>query len=137
MSARDYENRNTDPLPLGEWERSLAAANVTMRAHVDADTFETMHHLIGADILVKSNSGFSDTASLYSAGLKLLFLKTREAQRQAFKLEPFLGEPGARSEFLCTLLAHLQWRDRRPVQKPHVAKLRLANAMRSHSEGEG
>ena len=39
--------------------------------HLSADPFVTMHHLIGADLLLKTTSGFSDIAAIYSAGTKL------------------------------------------------------------------
>ena len=32
-----------------------------------------MHHLIGADVLLKTISGYSDIAAIYSAGVKLYY----------------------------------------------------------------
>ena len=104
-----------DQLPLEQWRELLEPLNVTLRAHVDADTLSTMRHLIGADVLFKSASSFSDTASLYSVGLKLAAYRSRDAPRQLFELHPTLPqmrEDGAREEFVCTLLAHLAWKAR-------------------------
>ncbi len=115
MSSSDYDGAQQDALPLEKWRAALARRNVTLRAHVDADTLATMRHLIGADVLLKSNSGFSDTASLYSAAVKLVFFRSRDAQRQSFELHPTLArlrDDGARDTFVCTLLAHLAWKAR-------------------------
>ena len=115
MSSSDYDKPTEDQLPLEPWRVLLEPLNVTLRAHVDADTLSTMRHLIGADVLFKSASSFSDTASLYSVGLKLAAYRSRDAPRQLFELHPTLPqmrEDGAREEFVCTLLAHLAWKAR-------------------------
>lgn len=115
MSSKDYEDAKLDALPLDQWAASLALMNVSLKSHVDADPYKTMHHLVGADVLLKSNSGFSDTASLYSAGIKLVFFRTRDTSQhtQTFQLEPLgLRDDEHRDAFVCALLAHLTWRAR-------------------------
>jgi hypothetical protein len=116
MSSSDYDKPMEDQLPLEPWRVLLEPLNVTLRAHVDADTLSTMRHLIGADVLFKSASSFSDTASLYSVGLKLAAYRSRDAPRQLFELHPTLPQMreggAAREEFVCTLLAHLAWKAR-------------------------
>ena len=45
---------------------AAAPANTSVAVHVDTDTFATMHHLIGADLLVRSISGFERGSTLLS-----------------------------------------------------------------------
>jgi len=100
--------------PLRQWEASLNASNVSLAFHLSADPFETMHHLIHADVLIKTISGFSDVASTYSAGVKLYFCcapELLEAEPPGIVVEPpGLQDPATREEFLCQLRAHLRWK---------------------------
>ena len=102
----------TSKLPRAAWHALVAASNMTMKTHVDSDPFDTMHHLIHADVLIKSNSGFSDVASAYSAGVKLFFVPSRETFFSGVgPMEPLgLREPKLRGQFVCTLLAHLAYK---------------------------
>ena len=60
------------PLDWSRWRETLRrAANATLSEHVDTDPFVAMRHMIGADALVTCNSGFSNMAVLYSAGVKV------------------------------------------------------------------
>ena len=72
---------------------------------------------IAAQVLVKSHSGFSDMASIYSAGVKLFFLNTIDTAPHTFNLELFgLRDALLREEFVCTLLKHLAWKHANPVE---------------------
>jgi len=141
MSTRDYKEPSSGSrhaLPLREWEALLASANATAALHLDDDPFVTMHHLIGADVLVKSQSGFSDVASLYSAGVKLYFVPSKDAPAEvaglpqhAFALGGAADGAGGggggggglrsapnRERFVRAVLSHLLWRAARGIAAP-------------------
>ena len=42
---------------------------MSFHEHKDADPYASMHHMIASDVLLKSDSGFSNVASLYSAAV--------------------------------------------------------------------
>ncbi len=101
-------------LPRDEWEEILGAANITSAWHLDADTLASMHHMIGADVLVKSISAFSDVASLYSAGLKLVFSDSADTFGHGVRIEgpgPTRGSDAGRA-FQCKLREHLRWKSK-------------------------
>ena len=100
-------------LPVEAWRSVLGAHNVSLELHLDTDPFTTMHHLIGADVLIKSPSGFSDVASLYSAGVKLSFGRAKDLFLQGVPIEkPGLQDTTVRDDFLCKLHSHLRWKAR-------------------------
>ena len=137
MTQADWSK--SERLPRRSWHALCTAANTTFATHVDSDPLETMHHLIGADVLLKSNSGYSDVAAAYSAGLKLFFVPSRELALSSFgPLEPSaafpsrewgygLRDPSTRREFVCALLAHMRFRAAHDGEPPPQA-IRLAAA---------
>ena len=87
-------------------------------------------------VLLKSDSGFSDVAAAYSAGLKLYFVPSRESVFSGWPLEAnpawsaemrtSLRDPPVRRRFVCALLAHLRYRaahEDEPPPQPRVATL--------------
>ena len=126
MSEADHSRRSR--LPRRAWQALAASANLSLVTHIDSDPFETMHHLIGADVLVKSNSGFSDVAAAYSAGVKLYFVPSRETFFSGVGpldlpgvsnvVAPGLRDGSTRSRFICALLAHLSYRAAHPTLPP-------------------
>ena len=116
MSQSD--NSGTSKLPRDAWAALTASSNLTFHTHIDSDPFETMHHLIAADVLLKSNSGFSDVAAAYAAGLKLYFVSSKETFFGAVgPLEPGSGlrDPAMRSKFVCGLISHLRYKEAHPL----------------------
>ena len=67
--VRPSPPRHTPRRPLEAWAHIFESANMSFREHRDADPFVSMHHMIGSDVLLKSDSGFSNVASLYSAAV--------------------------------------------------------------------
>ena len=124
MTQTDWSK--SEKLPRRAWHALCASANLSFTTHVDSDPLLTMHHLIGADVLLKSNSGYSDVAAAYSAGVRLFFVPSRELAISAVgPLEPTATNPpssnarewgfglrdaNARQAFVCALLAHLRYR---------------------------
>ena len=110
MTQNDWSH--SERLPKRAWSALCLGANLTFTAHVDTDPFVTMHHLIAADVLVKSNSGYSDVAAAYSAGVKLFFTPSREIFYSGVgPLEPFgLRDAATRTQFVCALLSHLRYK---------------------------
>ena len=92
--------RSECSLPLYAWRRILAAdadAGASLEVHIDKDPLATMHHLIGADVLVTTLWSFSNAAMLCLAGVKLtpgtFFWGPREAERAN---PPRVGKPVCR-----------------------------------------
>ena len=46
----DYKSPGEHPLPHGAWQSIFDAVNVSFNAHIDADVYDTVHHMIGADV---------------------------------------------------------------------------------------
>ena len=71
-------------------------------------------------VLIKSNSGYSDVAAAYSAGVKLFFTPSRELFYSGVgPLEPFgLRDAATRTQFVCALLSHLRYKAALPQAAP-------------------
>ena len=78
-------------------------------------------------VLLKTVSGFSDTASVYSAGVKLVHCCAEElvgVQPPPIEYRPVKGEqrgglsvPARRAELLCQLRAHLRWKAKHEARR--------------------
>ena len=103
------------------WGRRRAPAGAFLARLCAGSPYETMRHLVGADVLLKSISSFSNVASLYSAGVKLHFGFSPELPPaplppalRADRIGP--GTPG-RKELVAQMVAHMRWRSAHAVEE--------------------
>ena len=116
--------------PTSRWRGVVRAhgANASLSMHLGGDAYVAMHHMIGADVLLKTQSGFSDVAMLYGSGVKLFWYDAGVAPREAF-LDGIAveGPPSGNfsltsrlraethAKLLCHLDAHMQAKWRRQL----------------------
>ena len=132
MTESDWSK--SERLPRRQWHTLCQSANITFHAHIDTDPLTTMHHLIHADVLLKSISGFSDVAASYTAGVKLYFFPSPETIYSSVgPLQPVsnigplgLRDGGMRQRFVCLLLSHLRHKAV-TLSEPPPQALRMAN----------
>ena len=114
MSEVCHKETTECNLPFTQWASMLSElANASLELHLDSDPFLTMHHLIGADALYTSPSGFSTVAQLYSTGVKL----SLTALSLGHELPLGQSVSGCADcevhELACRLSEHARWKRRR------------------------
>jgi len=72
----------------GSRESLAALHGFELKLHLDSDTFESMAHLVGADILVVGNSGFGHVAASYSRGIVFRVSRLGCDEKDVLKMLP-------------------------------------------------